>query len=328
MTDGDASRQETEWFGQEFDKIQGNIGRFIRGKDSVISVALVCLAAEGHLLIDDVPGLGKTSLAKAITQSIRGSMNRIQFTPDLLPSDVTGVHIYSKEIEDFRFHEGPVFANVVLADEINRASPKTQSALLEVMEERQITTDGNLYKPPRPFIVVATQNPVELDGTYHLPEAQIDRFMMKITIGYPDHADEVEILQNRTSGVEVSDLDQVSAIEDIQRMIHIARRVRVPSSVHDVIVRIVSATRHHNNKDTRLGVSPRGALSLAQASQAWAASKGRNVVTMDDVKAMARPVLSHRIFLNADAEIQGLTRDGMIEQIIHSVPMPVQPTGV
>lgn len=322
MSDVPTSPEEATWFAREFEKIQLNVESFIQGKTGVVRLSLVCLAAEGHLLIDDIPGVGKTSLAKAITQSIRGTVNRIQFTPDLLPTDVTGVQIYNSGTGGFEFHQGPVFANVVIGDEINHASPKTQSALLEVMEERQITIDGVTYRTPRPFIVVATQNPVELDGTYHLPEAQIDRFMMKIGVGYPDAASEAQILKNRTNGVAVSDLPPVSTVEDMARMTDIASRIRIASSVLDYIVEVIGATR--TLPGVRLGVSPRGGLALAQSSQAFAAANGRTAVTVDDVKALAPYVLGHRVLLSADAEIQGLEPRSMIEGVLSVTAAPLE----
>lgn len=319
----EVSAQEAEWFSQRFGELHGNVDRFIRGKSGVIRLALVAMLAEGHVLIDDVPGVGKTSLAKALAQSISGSMSRIQFTPDLLPTDVTGVQIYNTAEGTFSFHAGPVFANVVVADEINRATPKTQSALLEVMEERQITVDGQTYLAPRPFIVMATQNPVELDGTYHLPEAQIDRFMMRMSMGYPDHASEVEVLMERTAGQTVESVTPVLDIKTVEQMITIARRVHVAQSLHEYAVSLTSATR--NLEELRLGVSPRGSLALVQAAQSYAASQSRAFVTADDIKALAPYVLSHRMLLTADAEIQGKTAHGIIADILGAVRVPQDP---
>ena len=326
MSENLASAEDASWFAQEFERIQLNVADFIQGKTGVIRLALVCLASQGHMLIDDIPGVGKTSLAKAITQSIRGSVSRIQFTPDLLPTDVTGVQMYNSSTGGFEFHKGPIFANVVLADEINRASPKTQSALLEVMEERQISIDGVTHEPPKPFIVIATQNPVELDGTYHLPEAQIDRFMMKLGMGYPDPASEVRILTNRTSGGSVIDLRPVSTIDNVARMTEIAGRVRIAPSLHEYIVEVVGSTRERSG--VRLGVSPRGGLALAQASQAFAAANGRSAATADDVKALAPYVLAHRILLTADAELQGLDPRGIVEDVLATTATPSVAAGV
>ncbi len=321
-----AGQVDVERFAQQFDQLAHNVGLFIKGKPNRIRLALVCLTSEGHLLIDDYPGVGKTSLARAIAQSVRGTVNRIQFTPDLLPSDVTGVQIYNSGTGVFDFHKGPIFANVVLGDEINRASPKTQSALLQIMEEREVSVDGITYTPPLPFIVIATQNPVELDGTYNLPEAQLDRFMMKISMGYPDPKDEVEILKDRTTGGEVTSLKPVTTVEDVAMMTSVAKRVRVPTSVHEYIVSLAGATR--SLEGVRLGVSPRGALSLAQASQAFAASTGRSVVTVDHVKEMAPNVLSHRLLLTADAEIQGFDARSMIQDVVRRLAVPSEPSAV
>ena len=307
-------------FVDNFDRLLNNIEGFIKGKRDVVRLALVCMFAEGHLLVDDVPGVGKTSLAKAIANSIDGSMNRIQFTPDLLPTDVTGVQIYNSAKGSFEFHQGAVFANVVVADEINRASPKTQSALLEVMEERQVTVDSITYETPRPFIVIATQNPVELDGTYHLPEAQIDRFMMRMEIGYPGHEAEVEILQNRSRGMAVEDVQPVVHISDVKAMIDAARAVHVAPSLLSYVTTLCSATRTMG--DLRLGVSPRGALALIQACQAYAAAGGRDFVTVDDIKAMAPYVLGHRMLLTSEAELEGKTSASLIAETLANIPVP------
>ena len=315
-----ASPQEAEWFGAAFERLQQNVESFVRGKTGVVRLALVCLTAEGHLLIDDVPGVGKTSLAKAIAASIKGIASRIQFTPDLLPTDVTGVQIYNSGTGAFEFHQGPVFANVVVADEINRASPKTQSALLEVMEERHVTVDGVAFHPPKPFIVIATQNPVELDGTYNLPEAQIDRFMMRSGVGYPDHQSEVEVLINHTSGRSLDELQPVMSIEDVGHMVGIARRITVSRSLHEYVVNLAAATRRLD--DVRLGVSPRGSVALIQAAQAYASAQGRPMVVTDDVKALAPYVLGHRMLLKAEAELQGKSSAMMIAEILDGIPVP------
>ncbi len=312
--------QEAEWFAAAFERIQQNVETFIRGKSGVVRLALICLTSEGHLLIDDIPGVGKTSMAKAIAASVHGSASRIQFTPDLLPTDVTGVQIYNSGTGGFEFHEGPIFANVVIADEINRASPKTQSSLLEVMEERQVTVDGITFRSPRPFIVMATQNPVEMDGTYNLPEAQIDRFMMRTGVGYPDHDSEVEVLISLTTGGSVSNVQAVVTIEDVARMIDIARRLTISRSIHDYVVSLTSATRKLD--DVRLGVSPRGSIALVHAAQAYAASQGRPMVVTDDVKALAPYVLGHRMLLTADAELQGKSSAVLISQILDGMPVP------
>jgi MoxR-like ATPase len=314
------------WFAERYAQLAGNIESFIKGKPQVIRTALVCMLAEGHLLIDDVPGVGKTSLAKAIAQSIDGSMRRIQFTPDLLPSDVTGVQVYDANKREFVFHPGAVFANIVLGDEINRASPKTQSALLEVMAERQVTVDAIPYLVPRPFIVIATQNPIEHGGTYNLPEAQLDRFMMRMAIGYPDHDAEVEVVNGGTQRKVPEQLTPVMSTDDMQKMIDIASQVYLAPAITSYIVTITAATRAL--PELRLGVSPRGSMALAQASQAHAAAQGRSFVTADDVKAMATTVLSHRAILRPEAELQGRTPEGLLETILTSVPVPQQRVGV
>ncbi|EFC85056.1 MoxR family ATPase [Parafrankia sp. EUN1f] len=318
---GDA---EVTWFRECFEALHGNIGRFVRGKPEVIRLALVCLAAEGHILIDDVPGVGKTSLAKAIASSIEGGlMRRIQFTPDLLPTDVTGVQIWNAESREFEFQPGAVFGNVVLADEINRASPKTQSALLEVMEERQVTTTDSIpYEVPRPFIVIATQNPVEHGGTYDLPEAQIDRFMARLHIGYPRYEAEVEILANGARGVTPRSLSPVVSISDVQRMTQIVRRIHLAPALLGYIVMIVSETRRIG--ELRLGVSPRGGMALAVAAQAHAAAAGRSFVKPEDVQALAPYVLGHRMLLRPEAELSGATSESLLGAIMTSMPVPDQ----
>lgn len=279
--------------------------------------------AEGHLLIDDVPGLGKTSLAKAISHSVSGAVRRVQFTPDLLPSDVTGVQIWDAESRSFEFHDGPLFANIVLIDEINRASPKTQSALLEVMQERHVTVDSVVHPVPRPFMVIATQNPVEHGGTYELPEAQIDRFMVRTAVGYPDHDAEVQILTAGTRGVVPEDLSPVVTNADLVRMTDLTRGVYVSREVFDYVVMIVADTRRRPDQ-IRLGVSPRGGLALARAAQARAVSNGRPFVTPDDVKALVSAVLGHRIIMRPEMALDGVTADGILAQITASVPVPDQ----
>jgi MoxR-like ATPase len=325
-TMGGTAESQVTWFAERYEELVGNVGSFIRGKTSVVRMALVCMLAEGHLLIDDVPGVGKTSLAKAISQSIDGTMRRIQFTPDLLPSDVTGVQIYNAANSEFEFHPGGVFANIVLGDEINRASPKTQSALLEVMEERQVTVDSVPYAVPRPFIVIATQNPVEQGGTYDLPEAQIDRFMMRIAVGYPAHEAEVEVLANRIRGHRPEQLRPVMTAADMSRMIEIARQVHIAPALQSYIVTITAATRRL--PELRLGVSPRGSLGLAVAAQVHAAADGRSFATADDVKALAPQVLWHRMLLRPEAELQGHTAAKLLETITASVPVPQERLGV
>ncbi|HWE57098.1 MAG TPA: MoxR family ATPase [Acidimicrobiales bacterium] len=309
-----------QWFAQRFAALHENVETFIQGKHNVVTMSLVCIMAEGHLLMDDVPGVGKTSLAKAIANSFAGSMNRIQFTPDLLPTDVTGTQIWNAGEQQFKFHPGPVFAHVVVGDEINRASPKTQSALLEVMEERQVTVDGTPYLVPRPFVVVATQNPVEFDGTYHLPEAQIDRFMMKMSIGYPEHAAEVEVIRNRGAGRTVEHVQPVLDTKTVETMIRIARDTYVAPALESYAVTICGATR--KLPELRLGVSPRGSLAMVGASQSLAASQGREFVTADDLKTVAPFVLGHRMLLTAEAELNGKTPESLLKQLTDSIPLP------
>ncbi|MEV4509134.1 MoxR family ATPase [Dactylosporangium sp. NPDC049525] len=318
-------RADTAWFAERFERLAANVESFIRGKSDVVRMALVCMMAEGHLLIDDVPGVGKTSLAKAIAQSIKGSMRRIQFTPDLLPSDVTGVLLFDAGRREFVFHEGAVFANIVLGDEINRASPKTQSALLEVMAERQVTVDSQPYAVPRPFIVIATQNPVEHGGTYDLPEAQLDRFMMRTKIGYPDHDAEVEVIVNGARGRTSDEVGPVMDTEELARMTRMVTGVHIAPAIASYIVTISDATRRMD--DVLLGVSPRGSLALAQASQAHAISRGRGFITPDDVKIMAPYVLSHRTILRPEATLRRLTPEKVIAEVLQSVYVPTQRTG-
>ncbi len=317
----DAARSSrAAWFHERFVSLQGNVEGFIRGKSEVVRMALVCMMAEGHLLIDDIPGVGKTSLAKAIANSMSGSMNRIQFTPDLLPSDVTGTQIWNANTREFEFRPGPIFAHVVVGDEINRASPKTQSALLEVMEERQVTVDGTPYLTPRPFLVIATQNPVEFDGTYHLPEAQIDRFMMRLSIGYPSHEAEVEVIRNRSAGRSAEDVRPVMDVETAKAMAAISHEIYVAPSLHDYVVTLCAATRRL--PELRLGVSPRGSLSLINAAQAFAASTGREFVTADDIKSVAPYVLGHRMLISSEAELAGHTPESLLAQVTVAVPVP------
>ena len=316
---------KTAWFVQRFEELTNSVESFIRGKSDVVRMALVCMLAEGHLLIEDVPGNGKTSLAKAISQSIDGSMRRIQFTPDLLPSDVTGVQVYDAGKREFVFHPGAVFANIVLADEINRASPKTQSALLEVMAERQCTVDGIPYIVPRPFVVLATQNPIEHGGTYALPEAQLDRFMMKMGVGYPDHDSEVQVVGQATTGVTTDQIQPVMTTDELAEMIDIVAKVHVAPAVLSYLVTVCAATR--TLADVRLGVSPRGGVLLAQASQAFAASQGRGFATADDVKTVAPFILPHRMILRPEAEIQGRTAGELLDSVLTSVPVPQQRVG-
>jgi MoxR-like ATPase len=320
MTDESQLHRDEQWFAERFGALIANVTSFIRGKDAVVRMATLCLMAEGHLLVDDVPGVGKTSLAKALSASVDGRMGRIQFTPDLLPSDVTGVQIFNQGTREFEFREGGVFANIVLADEINRASPKTQSALLEVMQERTVTVDSVPRPVPDPFIVIATQNPIEQSGTYELPEASIDRFTMRMSMGYPSHQAEVEVVQRHVRGERPESLTHVMSTSDLRRMIDHVRTVHLSPSVLSYIVTIIAATRRL--PDLRLGVSPRGSLALAQCAQAHAAADGRTFATPDDVKALAPFVLPHRMLLRPEAELQGRTAQDLLAETLTSVPVP------
>jgi MoxR-like ATPase len=292
----------------------------VLGKRHVIELAFTAMVSEGHLLLEDYPGTGKTSLARAMGQTVQGTSSRIQFTPDLLPGDVTGITVYDQSRGEFEFHQGPIFANVVLADEINRASPKTQSALLEVMEEGQVTVDGVSRRVGVPFLVVATQNPVEQAGTYRLPEAQLDRFLMKTTLGYPDHAATVRILEGAAETRR--EVSPVITPQGVVSMADIARGVYLDALVLDYIARLVEATRLAT--EVRLGVSVRGAIALTKAAKTWAIAHGRSYVTPDDVKALAEPVLAHRLILDPEAEFDGVTAGAVIGQVLLDTVPPSQ----
>ena len=311
------SQDDARRFQVNAEAIVDNVARFIQGKRDVIALAITCLLAEGHLLLEDVPGVGKTSLARSIAATLGMSWHRIQFTPDLLPSDVTGVSVFHQGSSSFEFHPGPVFAHVVLADEINRASPRTQSALLEVMEERTVTVNGITHVVPQPFLVLATQNPIEMDGTFPLPEAQLDRFLMSVSIGYPDLAAEVRVLANSHKGLRVDELEAIGNADDIRRMIAMARGVHVEHPVMEYVVRLVAATR--NAPGVRLGASPRGSVGLLRAAQVSAAMDGRTYVAPADIQRLAVPVLAHRIVL-ADVEAGPEARAGVIESVVAGVP--------
>ncbi len=314
-------------FAASFADLVANVERVIRGKREVVELAATCLFAEGHLLVEDVPGLGKTSLARCLAASVDCGCNRIQFTPDLLPADVTGTTIFDQRTHDFAFRAGPVFANLVIGDEINRASPKTQSALLEVMEEGHVTVGGSRYAVPVPFMVVATQNPVDMDGTYALPEAQLDRFLMRLHVGYPDLEAELEVLEGRQVGRRVEDLSAVMRAEDVVARSALTFGVHVAPTVRRYIVELVAATRALPDL-LRLGASPRGSVALLRATQVRAASEGRTYVTPDDVKALAAPVLEHRLMLSPDAEARRVSTADVLGEVLEAVPSPRHLVGV
>ncbi len=308
-------------FAATFKRVANNIATVIRGKDDVITQALLCLIADGHLLIEDVPGVGKTSLAKALAASVSGTFGRIQFTPDVLPTDVLGVDTWNEQTSTFEFHAGAIFSNIVLVDEINRASPKTQAALLEVMEERQVTTDRVTRSLERPFMVIATQNPIEHEGTYPLPESQLDRFMMRLSVGYPDPSASVEILE--THGVLADSNIQIVPVATVAELLQMAKTVadvHVANEIRHYIVAVADGTRRHHS--IKLGMSPRASLNLQRVAQAHAASQSRNYVVPDDIKAVAESVTGHRLLLTTDALLQGITTHQAIEEVLATVPVP------
>lgn len=307
-------------FVNRFGEIATNVETVIQGKREVIELTVLAMVSEGHVLIEDVPGVGKTQLAKSLARSIEGSFHRVQFTPDLLPSDVTGVSVWDRNAGEFEFKSGPIFANIVVGDEINRASPKTQSALLEAMEERQVTSDGVTRALPPPFMVIATQNPLEHEGTYPLPEAQLDRFMMRVVIGYPSREKELEMLDTHAVQSTFLDLDAVASLEDVTDMIDIARTIAVSASVQNYIVDLIEGTRLH--PDIMLGASPRSALFLQRIARSRAASKGRDYVMPDDIKALATPVLEHRLALRPEAQMRGESVSSIIDDVLGRVRVP------
>jgi MoxR-like ATPase len=311
---------------QPAERVVASVERVIIGKHAEVRMALVALLCEGHILIEDVPGVGKTMLAKALSQSIGCSFRRIQFTPDLLPSDVTGLSIFNQKTTEFEFRPGPIMAQVVLADEINRATPKTQSALLECMEERQATIDGVTHAMPSPFLVIATQNPIEYEGTFALPEAQLDRFMLRIRLGYPQPIEEVVILDEQKRSHPLEELEVVCSVDELRAMQNAIRDIYVDSTLADYIVRLVNGTRNH--PDVYLGASPRGSIALYRAGQALAGLLGRDYVIPDDIKALAEPALAHRLIIKTSASIHDVQSANVVRELLDSTPIEgIRPTG-
>lgn len=310
----------TRTFADLFGAISQNMAKVIQGKPEVIDLALLCLVAEGHLLVEDVPGVGKTSLAKALARSIDCTFGRVQFTPDLLPSDVVGVTVWNRNDGVFEFRPGPVFANIVLGDEINRASPKTQSALLEAMAEGQVTVDNQTYTLKPPFMVLATQNPIEHEGTYPLPESQLDRFLMRVSVGYPSRDAELQVLDTHGDHNQLADIEPVATAADIAGMIAAVRTVHVAAGIKAYLVDIAEASRRHPH--LTLGMSPRATLSLQRVTRARAAALGRNYVVPDDIKALAEPVLAHRLLVTPESSLQGISSADALREVLRSVPVP------
>ncbi len=312
--------EQAQWFANTFTQMADNVELAVRGKDRVVRLALTCMLSEGHLLLEDYPGTGKTQLAKAMANTVKGSHSRIQFTPDLLPSDVTGVTIYDQRSQQFTFHQGPIFATIVLADEINRASPKTQSALLEVMEESRVTVDGTSHEVGSPFMVIATQNPIEQAGTYRLPEAQLDRFLMKTSLGYPDHETTVELFSQAVTRDRSATISPVISAQAVAQMSALAGQVHVDPAILAYVSRLSEESRRHPH--VSLGLSIRGGLAYIRCAKVWAVSQGRDHVLPDDIKDLAHPVLSHRLMLNDEAQFTGVEVPRVVDELLDDVAAP------